>query len=220
MGMSLDGADDEGAANDAWLSLRARAEAAVAASDASMTAVRDAAMMLSMQRRRAAQRGEPDDAEPLSVRLPPLGESYEQTAAGGRSSLPAAWDVGVPPSPRAHLLLEDGARVAVEDSFARPGCGGAASTVWWEATVERRTGRLDALDRPVYDILFDDLEIQYTDGDGEVVVHAEEGGPAAVVFLNDTVLLELSSGQEVAYKRIRPPTDAGTSLLGTQVVVL
>jgi hypothetical protein len=156
---AMDGADDD-VANEAWLSLRARAEAAVAASDASMVAVRDAAMTLSMQRRRAAtQRGEPDDAQPLSVRLPSHGE-YEH-AAGGRSSLPTAWDVGVPPSPRAHLLLEDGARVAVEDSFARPGCGGAGSTVWWEATVERRTGRLDALDRPVYDILFDDLEIQF-----------------------------------------------------------
>ena len=158
------------------------------------------------------------------MRLPTHAE-YEQSAAGARtSSLPTAWDVGVPPSPRAHLLLEDGARVAVEDVFARPGFGGeraATDTVWWEATVERRIpGRLDALDRPVYDILFDDLEIQYTDADGEVVVHAEEGGPAQVVFLNDSVLLECASGQEVAYKRVRPNTDAGTSLLGTQVVVL
>jgi hypothetical protein len=207
MGLEMD--DTEGGSPDAWRALRSRAEAAVAASDRQLKELRDTTMQLSLERRRAVLHGGSGEAEPLSVVV-----TQRQAP-----NLPHAWDVGIAPSPRAHpLLLEDGARFAVEDSFTRS--DGATAPLWWEATVIRRTGGVDALDRPVYDILFDDLEIQYADADGERVVHAEEGGPAQVVFLNDTVLLELASGEEMQYKRVRQPTDAGLSLLGTQVVEL
>ncbi len=136
-----------------------------------------------------------------------------QVAAPG--SLPAAWDA---PSPRAPPVLQEGDRVAVQDAFTPP--GGEPVAVWWESTVSGRTGECDFVGRPVVTLTFDDLEIQYADADGERAVHAEEGGAHRVVFLNDTVLLDLDSGEELPFRRARVQADAGAMLLGTQVVVL
>ena len=195
----------EAAFEEEWLTLRRGAHLAVAKADEQLQQLRDAAMSLSVERRRSRGAG-----------------AAEQSGEGGVLSselaapLPASWDA---PSPRAPPVMEEGSRVAVQDLFTVPGSEEAVG-VWWEATLVARTGASDFVGRPVCVLAFDDLEIQYRDSEGERCVHAEEGGEHPVTFLNDTVLLDLDSGEELPFRRARFSADAGAMLLGTQIVTL
>jgi len=187
-----------------WLTLRRDAQMAVSKADEQLQQLRDAAMSLSVERRRSRGAGAAEQSgdDVLSSEL--------------AAPLPASWDA---PSPRAPPVMEEGSRVAVQDLFTVPGSVEAVG-VWWEATLVARTGASDFVGRPVCVLAFDDLEIQYRDSEGERCVHAEEGGEHPVTFLNDTVLLDLDSGEELPFRRARFSADAGAMLLGTQIVSL
>ena len=124
-------------------------------------------------------------------------------------------------SPRSAPTFVDGARVSVQDAF-QPSGAAEALTVWWDGTVTGRatSGRTDFLGRPVYRVVFDDLEIQYTEADGTRAVHSEEGGPHEIVFISDKMAFDCDSGEELPYRRSRPSSCTGQLLLGAQVVVL
>lgn len=113
-----------------------------------------------------------------------------------------------------------GSRVALCDAFRAPG-GAEPHPVWWEGLV---TGRVpnaaDYAGRPVHRVLFDDLEVQYTDRLGVREAHAEEGGLHAVVFLSATHARDCDSGEELQFKVLGPPRGAAQALLGAQLVLL
>ena len=69
------------------------------------------------------------------------------------------------------------------------------------------------------ELTFAELELQFVDSDGEAGVHSEAGGPHRVVFLNDSCLLDVESGDELLYKPMRG-RHADAELCGCQVVVL
>ena len=130
---------------------------------------------------------------------------------------PSPWDALC--SPRSAPVFETGARVALQDSF-QPRSAAEGVTMWWDGTVTGRatSGRTDYLGRPVYRVLFDDLEIQYTGPDGERAVHTEEGGPHEIVFVSEAIAFDCDSGEELPYRRSRPSECTGQLLLGTQLV--
>jgi hypothetical protein len=132
---------------------------------------------------------------------------------------PSPWDALC--SPRSAPVFETGARVSLQDSF-QPHGQPAATTMWWDGTVTGRatSGRTDYLGRPVYRVLFDDLEIQYTGADGERAVHTEEGGPHEIVFVSDAIAFDCDSGEELPYRRSRPSECTGQQLLGAQIIVM
>jgi hypothetical protein len=145
----------------------------------------------------------PEPAQPLVVQPPP----------------PSPWDALC--SPRSAPQFETGTRVSLQDAF-QPHGAPEGVTIWWDGTVTGRatSGRTDYLGRPVYRVLFDDLEIQYTGSDGERAVHTEEGGPHEVVFVSDAIAFDCDSGEEMPYRRSRPSECTGQQLLGAQIVSL
>ena len=113
------------------------------------------------------------------------------------------------------ILFALGERVLVQDTFERP-CG-AQTPFWWEAVVSGCTDEEDYVrarvgrecarahsplqaGRPVFELTFADLEIQFSDSDGELAVQSETGGRHRAVFVNDCALLDVESGEELLYK--------------------
>jgi hypothetical protein len=178
----------------------------------------------------AAEPAPPPSAPPALRATPPQGDTppFRASPAGAPPSLlpplppraPASpWDSLC--SPRSAPTFSDGTRVSLQDAFSPAGAGEPVH-VWWDGTVTGRatSGRTDFLGRPVYRVFFDDLEIQYSEADGTRAVHSEEGGPHEIVFISDKMAFDCDSGEELAYRRVRPSSCTGQLLLGAQLVVL
>jgi hypothetical protein len=153
----------------------------------------------------------------LSLARPPRARPAEpapppSAADGSESEDSAAGPAFAPPL---------GSRVALCDAFRAPGMV-EPRPVWWEGLV---TGRVphaaDYAGRPVHCVLFDDLEVQYTDRLGVREAHAEEGGMHDVVFLSATHARDCDSGEELQYRvLLGAPQGAAQALLGAQLLVL